>query len=82
MIATTIQIVEDISVGRFIDIEGKRFEVEAISISISISQAITVKASQEGLLEVMKTALQERDLIDVQTLLQLLTYSKDKKNLS
>ncbi|CAH7152361.1 hypothetical protein [Vibrio alginolyticus] len=58
MIATTIQIVEDISVGRFIDIEGKRFEVEAIS----ISQAITVKASQEGLLEVMKTALQERDL--------------------
>ncbi|HCG7597288.1 TPA: hypothetical protein NJ434_004020 [Vibrio parahaemolyticus] len=59
--ATTIQVVEDIPVGRFIEIEGKRCEVEAIS----FSQALTEKASQEELLKVMTEELLEQGLIAV-----------------
>ncbi|WP_274882425.1 hypothetical protein [Vibrio harveyi] len=48
--ATTIQITEDIEVGRFIDIAGQRCEVEAIS----FSPAITEKNAQESVGDLLK----------------------------
>lgn len=59
--ATTIQVVENIRVGRYIDIGGQRCEVEAIS----FTPAITEKASHEALLEVMKSELLNLKIIDI-----------------
>ncbi len=59
--ATTIQVVEDLTVGRFFEIEGQRCEVEAIS----FSPAITEKASQEELLKAMRAELLSLKLIAV-----------------
>lgn len=57
--ATTIQVTENLSVGRYIEIEGKRCEVEVVS----FSGALTKKASMEELLAVMTEELIERDII-------------------
>lgn len=57
--ATTIQVVENIQVGKYIDIAGKRCEVEAIS----FSQAITEKCTLEELVTAMSEELIEREII-------------------
>ncbi|HAS6258254.1 hypothetical protein [Vibrio vulnificus] len=57
--ATTIQVVEDLTVGKFIDIEGKRCEVEAFS----FSQALTEKMAQDEIFQVMKNYLIEEKII-------------------
>ncbi|PSV00658.1 hypothetical protein [Photobacterium kishitanii] len=58
--STTIQIAEDLSVGRFIEIKGQRYTVE----SVSFTKALTKNNNQEALLEVMKNELIERGAID------------------
>jgi len=58
--ATTIQVVENLSVGKFINIEGKRCEVE----TISFSQAITEKQGLERLLEFISDELITRGIIN------------------
>ena len=58
--ATTVQVVENLTVGKFINIEGKRCEVEAIS----FSQAITKNQGLEELLEVMSDDLITRGVIN------------------
>lgn len=57
--ATTIQVVENLRVGKFIEIEGKRCEVEMAS----FSQALTEKAVQDELFKVMKDELIDRGII-------------------
>lgn len=58
---TTIQIAEDIEVGRFIDIAGQRCEVEAIS----FSPAITERNAQEEVLKSLTERLLEEQVIEV-----------------
>ncbi|WJT09266.1 hypothetical protein [Vibrio harveyi] len=65
--ATTIQITEDIEVGRFIDIAGQRCEVEAIS----FSPAITEKNAQEEVLKSLTERLLEEQVIEVDHMGQL-----------
>ncbi len=57
--ATTIQVVENLNVGKFIEIEGKRCEVEAAS----FSQALTEKASMEELFQIMSEELIDQKII-------------------
>lgn len=59
--ATTIQVVENIQVGRFIDINGTRCEVEAISFNTAITNGNT----NEELMRTMASLLIERDIIKV-----------------
>ncbi|MGR5365929.1 hypothetical protein [Photobacterium damselae] len=58
--ATTIQLVENLTVGKFVEVDGMRCEVEAVS----FSQSITESAAQEELLDVMKAELLKRNIID------------------
>ncbi|GHX29980.1 TPA: hypothetical protein AB5C23_001254 [Vibrio cholerae] len=58
--ATTIQVVENLTIGKFIEIEGKRCEVEAIS----FTPAITENARLEELLDAMSDELISLNLID------------------
>lgn len=58
--ATTIQVVENLTVGKFIEIEGQRCEVEAIS----FTPAITENAHLEELLDAMSDELISLNLID------------------
>ncbi|PMS91925.1 hypothetical protein [Vibrio parahaemolyticus] len=57
--ATTIQVAEDVRIGAFINIEGKRCEVEAAS----FTKALTEKASQEELLNVFTEYLTDEGVI-------------------
>ncbi len=58
--ATTIQVVENLTVGKFIEIEGQRCEVEAFSFSPSITE----NARLEELLAAMSDELISLNLID------------------
>lgn len=57
--ATTIQVVENLQIGKYIEIGGKRCEVEAVS----FSQAITEKFTLEELMIAMSEELIEREII-------------------
>ncbi len=57
--ATTIQVTENLSVGKYIEVEGKRCEVEMVS----FSQALTQKSALEELVNVMSEELIEQDII-------------------
>ncbi len=57
--ATTIQVVENLRVGRYIVIEGQRCEVERSSFSKAIDQ----KFALEELVLVMSEELQNRGII-------------------
>lgn len=59
--ATTIQVVENLRIGKFVKIDGKSCEVE----SISFSQALTEKAALEALIEAMAEELKEQDVIGI-----------------
>ncbi len=58
--ATTIQVVENLRVGRYVEIDGVRCEVEAVS----FCQAITNSQATEELLEVMAAELMARGVIE------------------
>ncbi len=57
--ATTIQVVEDLTISKFIEIEGQRCEVEAFS----FTPAITENARLEELLVAMSDELISLSLI-------------------
>ncbi len=57
--ATTIQITENIRIGRYIEIDGKRCEVERSSFSKAIDQKFTL----EELVDVMSKELIRREVI-------------------
>lgn len=57
--ATTIQLTENLNVGKYIEVEGKRCEVEAVS----FSQALTQKSAFEELIKVMSEELIEQEII-------------------
>ncbi|HIF9337805.1 hypothetical protein [Photobacterium damselae] len=57
--ATTIQIVENLRIGRYIEVDGQRCEVERSS----FSKAIDRKLALEELVLVMSTELLERKVI-------------------
>lgn len=57
--ATTIQLADNLSVGKYIEVEGKSCEVEAFS----FTQALTQKAMLEEHVNVMSQELIERDII-------------------
>ncbi|PSV01025.1 hypothetical protein [Photobacterium kishitanii] len=57
--ATTIQIVENLQVGKYVEIDGKHCEVEAVSRSL----AITEKSIYKDLFEVMSNELLSREIV-------------------
>ena len=57
--ATTIQLTENLSVGKYLEVEGQRCEVEAVS----FSQALTQKSALEELVAVMSEELVEQEII-------------------
>lgn len=57
--ATTIQVVEDLELSKFVSINGKRCEVESFSFSAAISQ----KNALEELVSVMAEELIENNVI-------------------
>ncbi len=57
--ATTIQVVDNLSVGRYIEIGGQRCEVEAVS----FSQAITNGQANEAMMNAMANELIELKVI-------------------
>ena len=57
--ATTIQVAEDLLLTKYIDIGGKRCEVEAFS----FSGAITEKACLESLFQVMSDEMIDRGIV-------------------
>lgn len=58
--ATTVQLTENLRVGKYLEVEGKRCEVEAIS----FTPALTNKAMLEELVSVMAQELIEQDVIN------------------
>ncbi len=57
--ATTIQVVENLRVGRYIEVDGQRCEVERSSFSKAIDRSFTL----EELVSVMSEELLKRDVI-------------------
>ncbi|HFQ5115452.1 TPA: hypothetical protein ACGU7D_004261 [Vibrio vulnificus] len=57
--ATTIQIAENLRLGKYIEIAGRHCEIE----EVSFTQALTRKKSLEELMEVMSSALISRGII-------------------
>ena len=57
--ATTIQVADDLILAKYIDIGGKRCEIE----SFSFSRAITEKACLESLYQVMSDEMIDRGII-------------------
>ncbi|OEF61221.1 hypothetical protein A1OW_20330 [Enterovibrio norvegicus] len=57
--ATTIQVVENLKVGRYVNIDGKRCEVERVSFSMAICE----KMAFEEMFTVLSAEMHSRGLI-------------------